>query len=234
MASPSETTLIVLGAAAPARADRAGDRRLLADGDRDRPDDHAAARRDRPRRRAADRARGDGADARSAARRARARARSMIGFGRVGRMVADMLAAHGQPYRRGRGRHRRRQRRRARDGYPVMFGDVARAELVDRLNLGHAKALILTMDDPVLTVRLTKRVRGWCPTCTIVARARDAAPCRRALPRRRHRRGAGDARKLAATVRSGAGRSRRGDGPGDRLDPREARRAARRRSSGAD
>jgi CPA2 family monovalent cation:H+ antiporter-2 len=33
---------------------------------------------------------------------------------------------------------------------------------------------VLTMDDPVLTVRLTKRVRGWVPNLTILARARDA------------------------------------------------------------
>jgi CPA2 family monovalent cation:H+ antiporter-2 len=51
---------------------------------------------------------------------------------------------------------------------------VTRAERVDRLNLGHAKALILTMDDPVLTVRLTRRVRGWVPDLPIIARARDA------------------------------------------------------------
>jgi CPA2 family monovalent cation:H+ antiporter-2 len=61
-----------------------------------------------------------------------------------------------------------------REGFPVIFGDVSRPELVDRLNLGHASALILTMDDPVLTVRLTRKVRAWCPDLTIVARARDA------------------------------------------------------------
>jgi CPA2 family monovalent cation:H+ antiporter-2 len=98
----------------------------------------------------------------------------IIGFGRVGRLVADMLAAHGRPYvavdssvdtvaacRK--------------EGVPILYGDVARAELMDRLNLGHASALVLTMDDPVLTVRVTKKVRGWCPGLTIVARARDAA-----------------------------------------------------------
>jgi CPA2 family monovalent cation:H+ antiporter-2 len=31
------------------------------------------------------------------------------------------------------------------------------------------------MDDPVLSVRVTKKVRAWCPGLTIVARARDAA-----------------------------------------------------------
>jgi CPA2 family monovalent cation:H+ antiporter-2 len=97
----------------------------------------------------------------------------IIGFGRVGRLVAEMLTTHGRDYvavdssvdtvaacRR--------------EGYPIVFGDVARHELVDRLNLGHAAALVLTMDDPVLSVRLTKKVRSWCPGLTIVARARDA------------------------------------------------------------
>jgi CPA2 family monovalent cation:H+ antiporter-2 len=60
-------------------------------------------------------------------------------------------------------------------GYPVIFGDVVRSELVDRLNLGRADALVLTMDDPVLTIRLTRRVRGWVPHLPIIARARDTA-----------------------------------------------------------
>jgi CPA2 family monovalent cation:H+ antiporter-2 len=96
----------------------------------------------------------------------------VIGFGRVGRLVADMLTAHGRTWvavdssidNVGDGR---------REGLPVIFGDVARPEMVDRLNLGHASALVLTMDDPVLSVKLTRKVRGWCPDLTIVARARD-------------------------------------------------------------
>jgi len=97
----------------------------------------------------------------------------IIGFGRVGRLVAEMLTLHGRRYvavdssidtvaacRK--------------EGIPIVFGDVARAELMDRLNLGHATALVLTMDDPVLSVRVTKKVRAWCPDLTIVARARDS------------------------------------------------------------
>ncbi|SFP38528.1 cation:proton antiporter [Sphingomonas rubra] len=98
----------------------------------------------------------------------------LIGFGRVGRMVADMLTVHGQPYLAVEAdidavAEARRQ------GYPVLFGDVARGELVDRLNLAESRALILTMDDPVLTVRLARRIRQAAPALTIVARARDAA-----------------------------------------------------------
>ncbi|MDI1294286.1 MAG: cation:proton antiporter [bacterium] len=96
----------------------------------------------------------------------------VIGFGRVGRMVCDLLKTHKQRFivvesdpdivadaRRA--------------GYPILFGDVARAEMLDKLRLGHARALILTMDDPVLSVRVTKRVRGWVPDLPIIARARD-------------------------------------------------------------
>jgi monovalent cation:H+ antiporter-2, CPA2 family len=97
----------------------------------------------------------------------------VIGFGRVGRLVADMLATHNQPYIAvesnidavavGR-----------REGYKVIFGDISRPETLDKLSLGHAKALILTMDQPVLAEHIVKRVRGWIPDLTIVARARDA------------------------------------------------------------
>lgn len=98
----------------------------------------------------------------------------VIGFGRVGRTVADMLRRHNQPYL-GVDADIDNVNAARREGHSVLFGDVTRTELVDQLKLGHAKALVLTMDDPVLTVRLTKRVRGWVPDLPIIARARDAA-----------------------------------------------------------
>ncbi|MBV9930963.1 MAG: cation:proton antiporter [Alphaproteobacteria bacterium] len=97
----------------------------------------------------------------------------IIGFGRVGRLVAEMLANHGRSYVAVDSNVDNAAACR-REGFPVLYGEVARAELMDRLNLGHAGALVLTMDDPVLTVRLTKKVRAWCPDLTIIARARDA------------------------------------------------------------
>jgi CPA2 family monovalent cation:H+ antiporter-2 len=45
--------------------------------------------------------------------------------------------------------------------------------LVEKLQLGHAAALVLTMDDPVLVAQIARRVRGWCPDLAIIARARD-------------------------------------------------------------
>lgn len=97
----------------------------------------------------------------------------VIGFGRVGRMVADMLTLHDQPYLAVEADIDAVSEAK-RHGYPVLFGDVSRGELVDRLNLPRARALILTMDDPVLTVRLTRRIRVAAPALTIIARARDA------------------------------------------------------------
>ena len=97
----------------------------------------------------------------------------IIGFGRVGRLVAEMLTTNGRTYLAVDSNIDTVAACRQ-EGFNVVFGDVSRAELVDRLNLGHAAALVLTMDNPVLTVRLTRKVRGWCPALTIVARARDA------------------------------------------------------------
>lgn len=96
----------------------------------------------------------------------------LIGFGRVGRLVAEMLETHRRPYvaieadvdlvtiaRR--------------EGKPVKFGDAARPATLERLNLEAASAVVLTMDDPVQAVRLTALLRKRFPELKIVARARD-------------------------------------------------------------
>jgi CPA2 family monovalent cation:H+ antiporter-2 len=57
----------------------------------------------------------------------------------------------------------------------VLFGDVSRGSLVERLKVGMPSAVILTMDDPVLVARLTKRLRAAFPSIPIIARARDTA-----------------------------------------------------------
>jgi CPA2 family monovalent cation:H+ antiporter-2 len=98
----------------------------------------------------------------------------IIGFGRIGRLVADMLTAHGKPYLAVESDIDAVVDAR-RDGHRILFGDVSRPQFIEQLKLDHAGALVLTMDDPVLTVRTTRRVRAAHPQLTIVARARDAA-----------------------------------------------------------
>ncbi|GAA4016244.1 cation:proton antiporter [Sphingomonas swuensis] len=98
----------------------------------------------------------------------------VFGFGRVGHIIADMLAEHGRPYLAVDGdidcvAAAREQ------GYRVIYGDVARGDAVERFGLAEAGAVVLTMDDPVLTVRLAHDIRAACPELSIVARARDGA-----------------------------------------------------------
>ncbi len=96
----------------------------------------------------------------------------ILGFGRVGRMVAEMLQAHGKDYLAidadadAVGASRK-------DGYDVLFGDVAHADLIDRLRDRQPSALILTMDNPVLVIRLARQLRRAFPDLPIIARARD-------------------------------------------------------------
>jgi CPA2 family monovalent cation:H+ antiporter-2 len=97
----------------------------------------------------------------------------LIGFGRVGILVADMLTTHNQPYLAVENNVDAVIAAR-REGYNVIFGDVAKAPTLERLNLETAKGLVLTMNDPVLAAKVTKRIRTQFSDLTIVARARDA------------------------------------------------------------
>ena len=97
----------------------------------------------------------------------------IIGYGRVGQMVADMLDAHARPWRAIEADVDAVAAAR-RNGKPVQFGDASRAGAVEALHLGTAKAVVLTMDDPVQNVRLTRALRAAAPALTIIARARDA------------------------------------------------------------
>jgi CPA2 family monovalent cation:H+ antiporter-2 len=167
MASPSETSLIVIAAAAGAGIIAAPQANLwttvTAIGLTVTPLLAAAGRRI-----------GRGVERRTEAEATpSAKGRTVIfGFGRVGRMVADMLIEHKRPYLAVESDvDSVRQAREA--GYNVLFGDVRRPELADKLHLGHAAALVLTMDDPVLVAQLARRVRGWVPVLPIIARARD-------------------------------------------------------------
>jgi CPA2 family monovalent cation:H+ antiporter-2 len=97
---------------------------------------------------------------------------TIIGFGRVGRLVSEMLDVHSKPYV-AVDSDVDAVTAANRNGYRVMFGDASRPSLIERLDLANASALILTMDDPGLLVRLTRRVRRMHPDLIIVARARD-------------------------------------------------------------
>ena len=105
---------------------------------------------------------------------ARPKGRTVIfGFGRVGRMVADMLIAAQAALSRGRQRRRRRAERPRKRGTTCSSATSRRPELADKLQLGHAAALVLTMDDPVLVAQIARRAARLGPDLPIIARARD-------------------------------------------------------------
>jgi monovalent cation:proton antiporter-2 (CPA2) family protein len=101
----------------------------------------------------------------------------IAGFGRVGRMVARFLAAQGVPYVAVDGDAALvAQERRARA--PVYYGNVAQPEMLRRLGLDRALALVVTINDPGAVGALVTRVRQAWPKLKLFVRTRDAAHSR--------------------------------------------------------
>lgn len=96
----------------------------------------------------------------------------IVGAGRVGRLVADMLTVHGKAYVAVDSDADLVARAKA-DGYNAKFGNAARSDALHRLGVDRAPAVILTMDEPVLAQRLTRKLRSTYPDLPIIARARD-------------------------------------------------------------
>jgi len=96
----------------------------------------------------------------------------IVGGGRVGRLVADMMRVHAQPYVMIDSNPDLILEAK-RDGYRAVFGDAARGDALARLGVESAPAVVLTMDEPVLAQRLVTKLRREYPELLIVARARD-------------------------------------------------------------
>ncbi len=97
----------------------------------------------------------------------------IVGFGRVGQMVAEMLDVHGMPWVAIDGDADTVALARRR-GQRVKFGDANRKAVIEAFDLTRANALVLTMDHPAQLIRLTQWLRSAYPDLTIIARARDA------------------------------------------------------------
>ncbi len=98
----------------------------------------------------------------------------ILGFGRVGHVVADMLDVHGKDYL-AIDADVDAVAAAKKEGYDVLFGDVAHPELIEKVRQREPSALILTMDNPVLVRRLARQLRQAFPSLPIIARARDTA-----------------------------------------------------------
>jgi CPA2 family monovalent cation:H+ antiporter-2 len=97
----------------------------------------------------------------------------IVGFGRVGQLVGDMLHAHAIRYvavdtdaalvTRFRG-----------EGRDIYWGNASRPDFLARCGLAKAKALIITMNKPADAEDIVRDARAGHPELIIVARARDA------------------------------------------------------------
>jgi CPA2 family monovalent cation:H+ antiporter-2 len=102
----------------------------------------------------------------------------IAGYGRVGQIVGQLLAAQQIPYVAIEQdvtlveAHRRRDR-------PVYFGDASRPELLEAAGLNRASAAVITLNHAEAAERLVLALRRAHPTLHIIARSRDAAHQRR-------------------------------------------------------
>ena len=95
------------------------------------------------------------------------------GFGRVGQTIADLLDTHAIPYIAIDSDPDAVGRQRARGNRHVFWGDLANPELLARLHLGSARALVVTMTNAHAADALVVQARAAHADLHILARARD-------------------------------------------------------------
>jgi len=97
----------------------------------------------------------------------------VVGYGRVGRLVGDMLGRHETAWVAAE-RDPRLVEAGRRAGEHIYYGDASRPEFLKRCGLETAPALVVTMDSPEGVEAIVATARQMRPDLTIVARARDA------------------------------------------------------------
>lgn len=96
------------------------------------------------------------------------------GFGRVGRTVAVLLQAKSVPFVAFDTDPNRVKQARE-DGYPVHYGDISDPELLAILHVERASLVMLTVDQPLSSMRAVSCIRRDNPTVPVIVRARDLA-----------------------------------------------------------
>ena len=97
----------------------------------------------------------------------------IVGYGRVGALIGDMLDRHAIPFIAVDSSAGVTSQARS-DGKPVYYGDAARPEYLRRCGLETARAVVVTMDSTVANEAVVETTRRLRPDITLVARARDA------------------------------------------------------------
>lgn len=100
----------------------------------------------------------------------------VVGFGRVGHRVGEILSRAGQPFvaldsdptliARHRGR-----------GYPVYYGDMANPGVLKSVGAADARIVVVTLNDPLATRSLVAAIRDQYPGVSIFARGHNLETC---------------------------------------------------------
>ncbi|MDE2007773.1 MAG: cation:proton antiporter, partial [Rhodospirillales bacterium] len=98
----------------------------------------------------------------------------LAGYGRMGRMVGELLDRHAIPWIAIERDVDAVTRARA-EGRPVYYGDVSRIALLRRIGIGAARALVATMDNRAAIDAVVAAARRERADLPVIARARDAA-----------------------------------------------------------
>ena len=97
----------------------------------------------------------------------------LIGYGRVGQLIGEMMRKHGISYL-AVDENVAIVRSFRRKGVDITYGNAGRIDFLDRCGLASASAVIITLDDPNIAEDIVRQVRQRRPNVTLVARARDA------------------------------------------------------------
>jgi monovalent cation:H+ antiporter-2, CPA2 family len=101
----------------------------------------------------------------------------IVGYGRVGALIGDMLDRHAIPFIAVDSNARVTSQARSK-GKPVYYGDATRYEYLRHCGLETARAVVVTMDSTAANEVVVKKTRRLRPDITLVARARDAEHAR--------------------------------------------------------
>ncbi|MDQ8027141.1 MAG: NAD-binding protein, partial [Brevundimonas sp.] len=97
----------------------------------------------------------------------------IVGFGRVGRLVGELLAEHGQKFVAVDANASTVSKGRA-EGSNVFYGDAGNTEMLQRCGIGNARAMVVTMDSPAKVDDVVSAARSLRPDLILIARARDS------------------------------------------------------------
>lgn len=97
----------------------------------------------------------------------------IVGYGRVGALIGEMLTRHDIPFVAMDSSVTLVAERRD-EGVNIYWGSATRREFLLRCGVAHARALVVTVENPKATEEIVRLVHELRADMTIVARARDA------------------------------------------------------------